>query len=96
MRGLLCLLLLTACSAQQERPCSAVDTQADLGLVIGTTGIVVLTAAAVDPTSVRDSGGEHATRLSVEAAAATAALAGVVTIHAAVLDAQQCRETEDR
>jgi len=67
-----------------------VATQADVGLVVGSTSILVGTVAAVDPMAARDDRGERNRRRAVELSAAGFALAGLVVAHAAAVDAQQC------
>jgi hypothetical protein len=89
-------LVLSACVPANQRTCAAVRTQADVGLVVGSSAIMIGTAAAVDPTGAVDSKRDRRVRTDIELAAAGVALAGIVVAHAAAWDAQQCRETEDR
>jgi len=76
-------LLLSACVAPQERPCLSLDTQRDVGLVVGSSAILIGTTAAVDPMSARDTPGERRTRTGIELGLGFVALAGIVAVHKA-------------
>jgi hypothetical protein len=85
-------LVLSACVPAQERTCSAVRTQADVGLIVGSGAIMIGTTAAVDPVGVVDSREKRHVRTAVELTAAGVALAGIVAVHVAGWDMQQCQE----
>jgi hypothetical protein len=86
-------LLLAACVPAQERSCSAVRTQLDAGLIVGSGAIIIGGAAAIDPAGVIDSREKRHVRTDIELAAAAVALGGIVAVHAAGWDMQQCQET---
>lgn len=92
MRYLLLIFsLLSACAAPQERLCSAVQQQADWGLVVGSVAVIGGTVAAVDPMAVRDTPQARDRRRVIEGVAmGTVLFAGLAVVHAAAGDAQEC------
>jgi len=84
-------LLLSACAAPQERLCSSLDTQRDVGLMAGAGAIILGTTVAVDPVGAIDTPGERRVRTGIELGLGFVALAGIVAVHEAG-DTRQCIE----
>jgi hypothetical protein len=95
-RALLAIVLvLAACAAPQERACSAVQTQADVGLVVAAGSGIILTGVAVDPTQVRDSREKRYGRSALELGLMVTTIGGAVAAQMAAGDAQQCIESSE-
>lgn len=82
--------VLSACVPAHERTCSAVDTQATAGLLVGSGAVMIGAAVAVDPTQVRDDHDARVRRTTAELALAGLALGGFMTLDAARGDTHEC------
>jgi hypothetical protein len=83
-------LLCTSCATVQPR------AQRDLGLVLGTSGVIVGMVAGADPTGAVDDRSDRQLRTGMVIGAAAVAVTGIVLMHAAG-DSQAdevCREIE--
>ena len=93
MRYLLALaLLLTSCVPANERTCTAVETQADVGLIVAAGSGMILTGVAVDPTQVRDSREKRYGRNALEFGLMVTTIGGAIAAQMATGDARECQE----
>lgn len=93
MSRYLCLILvLVGCGSVAPRTPASCKAEADIGIVVGSTGVVVGTVVAVDPTHVVDTRQERHIRAAVVGGAALVALTGLAIGH----DAYMCTEEAEK